>query len=109
LKKESARLDRISDLQGVLKNFTITIILVMTDFIVNLLGDSTSSWVFVEQFDALNLSVVSMVEPTHFQFGASPSLLDLFLTNNPPEVSFFTQIDPRAQPAGRIMICYMVL
>jgi hypothetical protein len=65
----------------------------MGDFNVNLLEDSTSSWGYVEQFAALNLSVVNMVEPTHFQSGASPSFLDLFLTNTPSEVSFFTQID----------------
>jgi hypothetical protein len=34
-----------------------------------------------------------MVEPTHIQSGASPSLLDLFLTSTPSEVGFFTQID----------------
>jgi hypothetical protein len=60
----------------------------MGDFNVNLLGDSTSSR------GALNLSVVNMVEPTHFQSGASPSLPDLFfLTNTPSEFGFFTQID----------------
>jgi hypothetical protein len=53
------------------------------DFNVNLLGDSTSSRGFVEQFAALNHSVVNMVEPTHFQSGASPLLLDLFLTYTP--------------------------
>jgi hypothetical protein len=60
---------------------------------VNLLGDSTPSRSFVEQFDALNLSVVNMVEPTHFQSSASLSLLDFFFTNTPSEVGFFTQID----------------
>jgi hypothetical protein len=34
-----------------------------------------------------------MVEPTLFQSGASLLLLDLFLTNIPSEVGFFTQID----------------
>jgi hypothetical protein len=43
----------------------------MGDFNVNLFGDSTSSRGYVEQFAALNLSVVNMVEPTHFQSGAS--------------------------------------
>jgi hypothetical protein len=52
--------------------------MIMGDFNVNLLGDSTSSQDFVEKFAALNHSVVNMVEPTHFQSGASPSLLDLF-------------------------------
>jgi hypothetical protein len=65
----------------------------MGDFNVNLLGDSTSARNLVEQFDALNLCVVNMVEPTHFQSGASPLLLDLFLTNTSSEVGFFTQID----------------
>jgi hypothetical protein len=44
----------------------------------------------VEQFDVLNLSVVNMVEPTYFQSGASSPFLDLFLTNSPSEVGFFT-------------------
>jgi hypothetical protein len=37
--------------------------MIMGDFNVNLLGDPTSSRGLVEQFAALNLSVVNMVEP----------------------------------------------
>jgi hypothetical protein len=65
----------------------------MGDLNVNLLEDSTSSRGYVEQFAALNLSAVNMVEPTHFQSGTSPSLPDLFLTNTHSEVGFFTHID----------------
>jgi hypothetical protein len=52
--------------------------MIMDDFNVNLLGDSTSSRGFVEQLAVLNLRVVNMVEPTHFLSGSIPSLLDLF-------------------------------
>jgi hypothetical protein len=60
---------------------------------VNLLGDSTSYRSFFEQFDAHNLSVMNMVEPTNFQSGISPSFLDLFLTNSPLEVYMTSILD----------------
>jgi hypothetical protein len=60
---------------------------------VNLLGDSTSFRSFFEQFDAHNLSVMNMAEPTNFQSGISPSLLDLFLITSPLEVYMTSSVD----------------
>jgi hypothetical protein len=66
--------------------------ILMGDFNVDLLKNTVASRYFIDRLNSLSLSVVNTA-PTHFQSVDSPSLIDLFLTNNPSLVNLFTQID----------------
>jgi hypothetical protein len=52
---------------------------------------ASASRTLLDRFESLSLKIVNDTEPTHFQTGAHPSLIDLFATNPLGDVSFFTQ------------------
>jgi hypothetical protein len=66
---------------------------VLGDLNIDLLRDILASRTLLENFEYLSQMIVNDREPTHFQTGARPSLIDLFATNSPDDVGFFTQVD----------------
>jgi Reverse transcriptase (RNA-dependent DNA polymerase)/Endonuclease-reverse transcriptase len=77
---------------------------IMGDLNVDLLKNTVSSRELEEKLGSLSLSVVNTSEPTHFQSDSRPSLIDIFATNAPDSVDFFTQIDLPACNTNHDMI-----
>jgi hypothetical protein len=87
--KRTPRIDKYSFYGPVLEelNSIYPRHIVMGDVNVDILRDTSASRIFLKQFNALSLTVVKNVEPTHFRLGERSTLIDFFATNAPEEAT----------------------